>query len=104
MSVELERIEARLNEIVRWQASHDESHKLIGRDVAELREELYGGSGAGMKARLQAQEMVCVANREGHRKWWQEILVGAMQAVLGNAILLFVGWLLFVYARTRSGP
>lgn len=83
-----------------WQKAHDVAHKMIDRDVNEIRTELFGNGHPGIKERLQIQEQTCTSSIHLHRAivGWQGAMRSIIVNVVSGAALAVLGWMLVMYA------
>ena len=88
----LELIDEKLDDLLEWKAVHTIQHEAIGRDINEVRVEIFGNPGSGnpgLKSKVQTLEF-CKEEVKGFKNFWAYIL----QAVIISGILSVVFWLL----------
>lgn len=98
INIKLDTIVSKLDNLAEWRAVHTSIHETIGRDLTEVRTEVYGNQGDsfGLKSKVQTL-LNC---KEDINKWtgfWMYIL----QAIIIAGVLGVVVWLLNVYSSTN---
>jgi len=74
----------------------------IQRDVAELRDEMYGNGRQGMKAGLQEQKLFCAARIASLKNGiWQRVAPTLISTVGSAAIIGIILWALGVYKKVN---
>lgn len=90
--VKLNGMDDKLDELLLWKAVHQESHKIIDRDVTEVREILF--ENPGLKSQVQTL-MNCKSNTSRWRNFWMTVL----KIIVAAAILAVVGWLMGLFKK-----
>ena len=91
----LNEMDVKLDELLTWKAVHKEGHKIIHRDVTEIREVLFENPGL----KTQVQTLVnCKRNISKWRDFWMAVL----RTVLAAAIVAIIMWLLLVYKKVGT--
>ena len=86
----LDEMDSKLDEILTWKAVHKEEHKIVHRDVTEMRGVLF--ENPGLKAQVQA-----LVNCKRYTSKWKEFWMGVLRTVLAAAIIGVLMWLMLVY-------
>ena len=86
----LNKMDDKLDELLRWKAAHQESHKIIDRDIIEVRDTLF--ENPGLKSQVQTL-INCKQNISRWRNFWIDVLkfvtVAAIVAVLTWCMVLY---------------
>ncbi len=96
------KILGKLDEILRWMAAHDQKHEADDRDVKELRAEMYGNGHSGVKRTLDRLWQRCELRT--CTSMWKRFAFSLLGKVMAGGILMFIGWLLWVYRNTPAAP
>jgi len=88
----LEVMDGKLDELLTWKAVHKEEHKVIHRDVTEIRETLFDNP--GLKSQVQT-----LMNNKKNISRWRDFWLGVLKIVIGAAIVAVLMWLMLVYKK-----
>jgi len=88
----LNEISGKLDELLLWKAAHQESHKIINRDLDEVRDTLF--ENPGLKSQVQTL-INCKQNVSRWRNFWMDVL----KFVVVAAIIAVLSWFLFLYKK-----
>ena len=91
----LNKMDSKLDDLLLWKAAHKESHKIIDRDIGEVRDTLF--ENPGLKSQVQTL-MNCKRNVSRWRDFW----MGVLKLVVATAIIATLTWFLFLYKK--GGP
>ncbi|MDD4888886.1 MAG: hypothetical protein PHU85_03065 [Phycisphaerae bacterium] len=94
MAEDLKAIHEKLDQIILWQNAHTVEHRTVDRDMEEYRETLFGNGRPGLKADVQSIKQTCDAKTCASPI--RQAIIDMGVKVLAGAILMFIGWLLFV--------
>lgn len=86
----LDKMDEKLDELVKWKAVHQESHKTIDRDVTEVREVLFENPD------LKSQVQTLMNCKRGISRW-RDFWMGVLKTVVAVAIIAILTWFLFLY-------
>lgn len=86
----LTEMDGKLDELLLFKAVHKEEHKVIGRDVTEIRETLYDNP--GLKAQMQT-----LMNCKRNISKWSAFWMGVLRTVIAAAIVAIIMWLMLIY-------
>ena len=88
----LNEMDVKLDELLTWKAVHKEEHKVIHRDVSEVRETLFANP--GIKSQVQT-----LMNSKRHISKWKEFWMDVLRTVLAAAIVAVLMWLMLTYKK-----
>jgi len=88
-------MDTKLDELLLWKAAHRESHKIIDRDITEVRDTLF--ENPGLKSQVQTL-VNCKQNISRWRNFWMDVL----KLVVVAAIIAVLSWFLFLYKKGGS--
>ncbi|GAH62541.1 unnamed protein product, partial [marine sediment metagenome] len=88
----LNEMDPKLDELLTWKAVHKEEHKVIHRDVNEIRETLF--ENPGLKAQVQT-----LMNCKRHISKWRDFWLGVLRTVIAAAIVAVLMWLMLIYRK-----
>jgi len=88
----LNKMDSKLDELLTWKAVHKTEHKVINRDVTEIRETLFDNP--GLKSQVQT-----LMNSKRHISKWRDFWMGVLRAVIAAAIVAVVMWLMLIYKK-----
>lgn len=86
----LNEISGKIDELLTWKAVHKQEHKVVYRDVSEIRSVLF--ENPGLKAQVQTL-MNCKRNISKWKEFWMAVL----KIVLAAAIVAILMWLMLIY-------
>jgi len=89
-------MDSKLDKLLQWKAAHQESHKLIDRDIVEVRNTLFENPD-GLK--LQVQTLM---NSRYDTFHWRDFWMDALKIVVAAVIITVLGWFLFLYKKGGS--
>lgn len=88
----LNEMDIKLDELLTWKAVHREEHKIIHRDVTEVRAVLF--ENPGLKAQVQT-----LVNCKRHISKWKDFWMAVLRTVLAAAIMAVIIWLMLIYKK-----
>jgi len=88
----LNEMDPKLDELLTWKAVHKEEHKIINRDVSEVRGTLF--SNPGIKSQVQT-----LMNNKRHISKWREFWMGVLRTVIAAAVVAVLMWLMLIYKK-----
>lgn len=91
----LNEMDVKLDELLLFKAVHKAEHKVIDRDVIELRETLF--ENPGLKAQVQT-----LMNNRRHISKWRDFWLAVLRTVIAAAIVAVLMWLMLIYKK--GGP
>jgi len=83
----------KLDSLLQWKAGHNEQHKIINRDLNEIRETLFDNPG-GLKSRVER-----LWNCKNTITTWREFFLQILRTVITWAVIALVIWQLFIYKQ-----
>jgi len=86
----LNEMDVKLDELLTWKAVHKTEHKVIHRDVTEVRSELFGNP--GLKSQVQT-----LMNCKRHVSKWRDFWLAVLKIVVAAAIVAVLMWLMWIY-------
>ena len=92
----LETIDGKLDSLVEWKAIHITQHETVGRDLTEVRMEMFGNPSeehSGLKSKVQT-----LLNCKEVINKWKSFWMYVLQALIISGILGIVVWLLKGYS------
>ena len=88
----LNEMDSKLDELLLWKAVHKAEHKIINRDVTEIRETLFDNP--GLKSQVQT-----LMNSKRHISKWRDFWMGVLRTVIAAAIVAVLMWLMLIYKK-----
>ena len=88
----LNEMDPKLDDLLTWKAVHKTEHKIINRDVTELRDTLF--ENPGIKSQVQTL-MNSRRNISMGRDFWMDVL----RTVITAAIIGVLMWLMLIYKK-----
>jgi len=88
----LEVMDDKLDELLTFKAVHKEEHKVIHRDVTEIRETLFENPG------LKSQVQTLMNGRRDISKG-KEFWMGVLKTVVAAIIIAVIIWLMLIYKK-----
>ena len=88
----LNEMDVKLDELLTWKAVHKTEHKIINRDVTEIRETLFDNP--GLKSQVQT-----LMNSKRHISKWRDFWMGVLRTVIAAAIVAVLMWLMLIYKK-----
>jgi len=85
-------MDSKLDELLLWKAVHKTEHKIINRDVTEIRETLFDNP--GLKSQVQT-----LMNSKRHISKWRDFWMGVLRTVIAAAIVAVLMWLMLIYKK-----
>lgn len=85
-------MDIKLDELLTFKAVHEAEHKVIDRDVTEIRETLFDNP--GLKAQVQT-----LMNSKRHISKWRDFWMSVLKTVIAAAIVAALMWLMLIYKR-----
>jgi len=85
-------MDSKLDELLLWKAVHKAEHKVINRDVTEVREVLFANP--GIKSQVQT-----LMNSKKHISKWKEFWMVLLRTVVAAAIVAVLMWLMLIYKK-----
>ena len=85
-------MDSKLDELLTWKAVHKAEHKVINRDVTEIRETLFDNP--GLKSQVQT-----LMNSKRHISKWRDFWMGVLRTVIAAAIVAVLMWLMLIYKK-----
>ena len=88
----LNEMDVKLDELLTWKAVHKEEHKIIHRDVTEVRGVLF--ENPGLKAQVQT-----LVNCKRHISKWKDFWMAVLRTVIAAAIVAVIMWFMLIYKK-----
>lgn len=82
----------KLDNLLQWKAVHQESHKIINRDLTEVRDTLF--ENPGLKAQVQT-----LVNSSHHLFRWRNFWMGVLKLVTVAALVAVLMWFMVLYQK-----
>jgi len=88
----LNEMDIKLDELLTWKAVHKTEHKVIHRDVSEIRETLFDNPG------IKSQVQTLMNGRRNISKG-KEFWMGVLKTVVAAIIIAVIIWLMLIYKK-----
>lgn len=88
----LNEMDRKLDELLTWKAVHKTEHKVINRDVTEVREVLFANPG------IKSQVQTLMNGRRNISKW-KEFWMSVLRIVVAAAIVAVLMWFMLIYKK-----
>ena len=85
-------MDVKLDDLLKWKAVHQESHKIIDRDITEVRETLFENPG------LKSQVQTLMNCKQGISRW-RDFWMGVLKVVVAAGIIMIFTWFMLLYQK-----